>query len=102
MNQNPIDITDIYAISPDIIAREIEGELIILPFQSGVGNIEDDMYTLNSTGKAVWERLNGADTLDRIIDDISREYDAPVSQIKADVLELIHLLLEKQMITRIC
>lgn len=102
MNRNTVDTQAVYAVSPDIISREIEGELIILPFQSGVGNIEDDMYTLNATGKTVWERLNGRDSLEEIIASVSREFDAPGQQIKNDIVSLIQTLLEKQMIIRTC
>ena len=102
MTRNTVDTQAVYAVSPDIISREIEGELIILPFQSGVGNIEDDMYTLNATGKDVWERLNGRDSLEDIIAAVSRDYDAPVQQIQDDIVSLIQALLEKQMIIRTC
>lgn len=102
MNQCEIDVKSIYEISPDIISREIEGELIILPFHSGVGNIEDDMYTLNNTGKEVWKHLNGNHRLDDIINEISIEYNAPYHQIKDDITALIHTLLEKKMILRKC
>ena len=100
MSQCDIDIKASYEISTDVIFREIEGEAIILPFHSGVGDIENDMFTLNNTGKEVWKRLNGKNNLDNIIDEISREYNAPYNQIKDDIVSLMCILLEKKMIIK--
>ena len=100
MTVDGIDIKAKYEISTDVIFREIEGEFIILPFHSGVGNIEDDMYSLNNTGKDVWKRLNGKKTLGDIIKEISLEYNAPYKQIKEDVVSLMLNLLEKKIIIK--
>jgi len=40
-----------YIPSEDVVAREIEGELIIVPLAAGIGDLEDELYTLNETGK---------------------------------------------------
>ena len=52
-SKNPLDI--IYVPSEDVVAREIEGEMIIVPIASGIGDMEDELYTLNETGKAIWK-----------------------------------------------
>ena len=49
-----VDLDAIYAPSEDIVAREIEGELIIVPLVSGIGDMEDELYTMNETGRAIW------------------------------------------------
>ena len=38
-----------YSPSEYIVARKIEGELIIVPLVSGIGDMEDELYTLNVT-----------------------------------------------------
>jgi len=40
--------------SEDVVAREIEGDMIIVPLVAGIGNADDELYTLNETGKAIW------------------------------------------------
>ncbi|TFG60115.1 MAG: PqqD family peptide modification chaperone, partial [Deltaproteobacteria bacterium] len=55
-----------YIPSEDVVAREIEGELIIVPLAAGIGDLEDELYTLNETGKALWARLDGKSTLTEI------------------------------------
>ena len=45
----------VYTPSEDIVAREIEGEIIIVPLVAGIGDMEDELYTLNDTGKAIMQ-----------------------------------------------
>ena len=36
-----------------------EGEIIIVPVVAGIGDVADELFTLNVTGKAIWEQLDG-------------------------------------------
>ena len=38
--------------SQGVVAREIEGEIVIVPVTAGIGEAEDELYTLNETGQA--------------------------------------------------
>ena len=67
--------------SDDVVSREIEGELIIVPITSGIGDLEDELYTLNDTGRAIWHRLDGQRTLAEIAADLETEFDAPLETI---------------------
>ena len=86
------------APSEDVVAREIEGEMIIVPLTSGIGDAEDELYTLNDTGKAIWSNLDGARTLAQIAVDLAREYDAPFADIERDVIGLISELARRNMV----
>ncbi|MCX6701047.1 MAG: PqqD family protein [Methanomicrobiales archaeon] len=79
----------IVARSDDIVSREIEGELIIVPIASGIGDTEDELYTLNETGRSIWERIDGKRSLKNIADDLVIEYAAPLDIITRDVLGLV-------------
>jgi len=76
------------AHSEDVVSREIEGELIIVPIASGIGDLEDELYTLNETGRAIWQRLDGKHTLGAVAADLAEEYAAPLEQVTRDVLGL--------------
>jgi hypothetical protein len=65
----------IYVPSEDVVAREIEGEMIIVPLVSGIGDLEDDLYTLNKTGHAVWKLLAESKTLRQVAEELSRIYE---------------------------
>lgn len=85
---NPIEsitLESVCAYSDDVVSREIEGELLIVPIASGIGDLEDELYTLNDTGRAIWQRLDGRRTLAEIAGDIAEEFDGPLEKIRDDV-----------------
>jgi len=84
--------------SDDIVSREIEGELILVPIASGIGDKEDELYTLNETGRAIWQRLDGKQTLREVAADISSHYSAPIDQITSDVLGLVTELSRRKIV----
>ena len=61
-----IALEDVYTPSGDVVAREIEGEIIIVPLVAGSGDMEDELFTLNDAGKAIWDQLDGRRSLDRL------------------------------------
>ena len=90
-----------YAPSEDVVAREIEGELIIVPLVAGIGDMEDELYTLNATGKAIWARLDGKDKLRDVVAQLSQEYEAPSGEIEMDVIGLVGELLKRRMLVEV-
>jgi len=84
--------------SDDVVSREIEGELIIVPIASGIGDMEDELYTLNETGRAIWQRLDGKRTLRDVAADLAANYSAPPDQITRDVLGLAGELAKRKML----
>jgi len=47
------------------------------PLAAGIGEAEDELYTLNETGKATWGKLDGVRTLAQIASELAGEYSAP-------------------------
>jgi hypothetical protein len=87
-----------YIPSEDVVAREIEGELIIVPLAAGIGDLEDELYTLNETGKVLWARLDGKSTLREIARGLAEEYEAPPGEIEEDVRGLVEELVRRRML----
>ena len=83
------------APSEDVVAREIEGEIILVPLVAGIGDADEELYTLNETGLAIWQRLDGAATLQQIAASLDEEFDADTAQIEADVLGFAVALVER-------
>ncbi len=88
----------VYAPSGDIVAREIEGEIIIVPLTAGIGDAEDDLFSLNETGRAFWKLLDGKKTLAQIARTLAEKYDAPPARIEKDILGLAAELLKRRII----
>ncbi|MCK5313455.1 MAG: PqqD family protein [Desulfobacteraceae bacterium] len=93
-----ISITKKYFCNEDVIIREIEGEYLMIPIASGIGDMEDEMYTLNEPGIAVWKKLSPEKTLGNVIDGLCKEYDAPKDEIATDVIGLIEELYKRRIV----
>lgn len=90
-----------YRPSDDVVAREIEGETIIVPIVSGIGDLEDELYTLNETGREVWKRLDGTRTLREIVADLAGDYEAAAGEIEADIVGLVEELVRRKMVVEV-
>jgi hypothetical protein len=90
-----------YVPSEDIVAREIEDELIIVPLVSGIGDMEDELYTLNKTGRAIWDKLDGKRSLRDLSEELSVEFEAPEGEIEKDVMGLISELVKRGMVVQV-
>ena len=91
----------VYKPSDDVVAREIEGEIIIVPLVAGIGDIEDELFTLNETGKAIWDKLDGRRSLADVVAELVPEFDeAEDGAIERDVLGLVAELVERKLLTR--
>jgi hypothetical protein len=72
--------------SENIVAREIEGDMIIVPLVAGIGDADDELYTLNGTGQAIWKKLDGQRNLGQVATALIEEFFSPADKIEADVL----------------
>lgn len=88
----------IYQPSDEVVAREIEGELILVPISSGIGDLEDELYTLNDVGRAIWKKLDGRKNLKSITEELLDEYQSEEGRIEEDVIGFIGELLNRGMV----
>ena len=84
------------APSENVVARMIEDELIIVPLVSGIGDMDDELYTMNDTGKAIWSRLDGKRSLRTLAAELAMEFSAPPGKIEKDVLGLMTELVQRK------
>jgi hypothetical protein len=96
--ENDINLNKVYVPSDDIVAREIEGELIIVPLVAGIGDMEDELFSLNDTGKDIWRRLDGKATLAGVAKALANEYSAQPDEIENDVVGLVGELVRRKML----
>ena len=95
-----IDMSDVYEPSADVVAREIEGELIIVPIAAGVGDLEDELYTLNPTGRIIWAKLDGKKDLKAIAAELAVEHDSTSGEIERDVEGFVRELLVRRIVVK--
>ena len=84
--------------SDDIVSREIEGELLIVPIASGIGDMEDELYTLNDTGREIWNLIDGKRTIKDIVNELTNDYSAPYDEISRDVLGITGELINRKIL----
>jgi len=92
------ELEHIYIPAPDIVVREIEGEMIIIPIIAGLGDGGGKLFSLNETGRAFWKLLNGKLTIGQIIEQLQAEYEVSADAISGDVHGLLAELLKRRMI----
>jgi hypothetical protein len=90
-----LDLNSICMPSQGVVAREIEGEIVIVPIAAGIGEAEDELYTLNETGQAIWQKLDGRRTLKEVAASLTSEFTSPLSELETDVLGFVSELTQR-------
>ncbi len=96
-----VSLSSKYMLSENVVARDVQGEFIIIPIASGVGDQGDEIFTMNETGRAIWDRLDGKRELKSVIEDLSLEFEGLQEDMQRDVLGIAEELLRRKMIVRI-
>jgi len=87
-DQTPDPFAQIYNRDPSIVARQIAGEMILVPIRQNVGDLES-IYLLNETALFAWQLIDGKLPLGEIRDQITREFEVDTLTAGQDLLELI-------------
>lgn len=93
-----VSLFSVFRKIDNIIVKEIEDELLVITMNNGITDIDSSIYTINTTGKIIWEKLTGLISLDAIIEDLAGEYDVSREIIEKDVKKLIRDFLDKGLI----
>lgn len=99
--KNTINLKNHYTVSDEVISKEIEGEIVIVPLESGIGKLDESIFSLNKTGKIIWDMLDGSMSIEKIIDNLSSEFSESKKTIGSDVIELVTTLVNKGFIVEI-
>ena len=91
----------VYIPSEDVVAREIEGELVIIPLTAGIGDVEDELFSLNETGRAIWDKLDEKKTLNDLVEELSKEFKAEKGELEQDVAGFLKELLKRGIVIEI-
>lgn len=95
-----INLNSIYLPSKEVVARDVQGEFIIIPITSGVGDSEAEIFSLNKTGRAIWDRLDGKKSLKEVAETLALDFAGSLKEIEADVLGLAQELVKRRMLVK--
>jgi hypothetical protein len=86
-------LTDTVAIPPQVMARQVGEETVILDLASGT------YFGLDPVGARIWTLLGEGKTLAQVCDVMQEEFDVSRADIERDVLDLAVRLQEQQLIS---
>jgi len=98
MSMNIDQLNAAHLPSEDIIAREIDGKLIIVPLTAGFSDMENERYTFNNADRKIWKLLDGQQTLSDVVGIPAETYSAPAGGIKEDVVGLVGGLVDRHIL----
>lgn len=88
-----ITVNDFIAPTDNVVARKVGDEMVLLDLETG------QYFGLDTVGARVWELLEQEpQTIAAICATVYAEYEAPISQIEADLSALAGQLAEKKLV----
>ncbi|HTQ95984.1 MAG TPA: PqqD family protein [Candidatus Acidoferrum sp.] len=79
------------------MSRRIEGEVIIVPIRSGVGDL-NSLYTLNPVGSVLWEFMSERHTVGEMVERVCEEFEVTRDQAQSDISLFLDSLLEEKLV----
>ena len=86
-----------YKRNPGVVSRKIEGELIVVPIRSGVGDL-NSLYTLNPVGSVLWEFMAEGHTIAEMVQRICEEFEVTAIQAERDIEAFLDSLMEEKLV----
>ena len=77
--------------NPEFIARDIAGELVLVPVGTAAKNY-GGLVTCNEVGAFIWKKLEGGMTMDELVGAILDEFEIDEPTAKKDAEEFIEKL----------
>ncbi len=94
-----VRMDSIYSRSPKIVARRTGEDYILVPVSDNIADMKS-VFTMNSTGAFIWERLDGKRAGTEIIVLVQKEFDVDSQTAADDVLTFLAELKDFLIITK--
>jgi hypothetical protein len=88
-----------YRRPPNIVAREVGGEQVLLPLRRRAVDLSA-VYVLNAVAKAVWVQLDGHTDVEEIIEKIAEEFDVDSERAAKDVHSFVNELVALELLEK--
>jgi len=86
-----------YRRNQDVVSRNIQGELVIVPIRSGVGDL-NSLYTLNPVGSVLWDFMNEGHTIGEMVVRVCDEFDVTATEAQSDIEAFLDSLMAEELI----
>lgn len=79
-----MEIQDFQQLKSKFVAREVGNELIIVPITGNVAQM-NALFTLNETGKFIWENVSENKTIDQLALEMTEIFEIDSATAKNDI-----------------
>lgn len=84
-----LTLTDRVIVPDGVMAREIDGETVILNLDTGT------YFGLDAVGTEIWRAIKTHGLLQEVFASLELEYDVDAATLRADLLQLVNQMCEK-------
>lgn len=84
-----MEIQSLYKLKSKFVAREVGNELIIVPLSGNVAQM-NALFTLNETGKFIWENVTDSNSIDDMVTLMTDEFDIDNQTARKDIEAFLH------------
>lgn len=85
-----MDTASLYLLKSKYVTKEIGDELVLVPLSGNVSQM-NELFTMNETGRFIWENLNKNVTVEELVEKVTESFDVSEEEAEKDIL----LFLEK-------
>lgn len=93
--------TAIYVLSEELVTREIEGELILIPLVSDNNSFGAELFTVSETGKSILDKLDGRKNLYDVVEELSVQFDSSSGELEKDVIKFVAELMNRNLVIEV-
>lgn len=88
----------IYAASDSVVVRLVEDQIVLFSVEPDKKDEDNEPYFLNTTGRIIWQKLDGRKKLKDVVKALSAEFRTPAKVVEKDVAAFVEKLVEKKML----
>ena len=92
-SEGPMKLETRYKPSPFLSWRELDGQTVAVDPQEGKA------YHFNGVGAAIWQFIDGHQSVAKIIECLAAQYESPEKKIQKDVISFLKELSQNDLIT---
>lgn len=93
-----MEIKNITRLKSSFVTREVGNELVLVPLSSNVSTM-DELFTMNETGRFIWENLTETTTVDTLVGKMTQKFEVDAATAKNDIEQFLSKMshLEQQL-----
>jgi len=86
-------IKSLQKIRSSFVTREVGTELILVPLSENVSQM-NELFTMNETGKFIWENINDDTTLEELTEKLVENFEVSQDIARKDIVEFLKKMSE--------